>query len=116
VIGSLAQIPEKPEASPVWTLADSWIWARINGLVRETERLFSNYQYGEAGRQIYEFFWSEFADWYLEIAKTQLAEGGDRAYYTALLWCACWMPLCVCCTPSLRLSPRNSGKRSNQPL
>jgi valyl-tRNA synthetase len=83
VIGSLAQIPEKPEASPVWTLADSWIWARINGLVRETERLFSNYQYGEAGRQIYEFFWSEFADWYLEIAKTQLAEGGDRAYYTA---------------------------------
>jgi len=83
VIGSLAQIPEKPEASPVWTLADSWIWARINGLVRETERLFSNYQYGEAGRQIYEFFWGEFADWYLEIAKTQLAEGGDRAYYTA---------------------------------
>ena len=47
------------------------------------ERLFNTYQYGEAGRQIYEFFWSEFADWYLEIAKLQLAEGGDRAFYTA---------------------------------
>ncbi len=41
------------------------------------------YQYGEAGRQIYDFFWSEFADWYLEIAKLQLEEGGDRAFYTA---------------------------------
>ena len=44
---------------------------------------FDVHQYGEAGRQIYEFFWSEFADWYLEIAKLQMAEGGDRAYYTA---------------------------------
>ena len=47
------------------------------------ERLFQTYQYGEAGRQIYEFFWSDFADWYVEIAKQQLAEGGDRACYTA---------------------------------
>ncbi len=47
------------------------------------ERLFGAYQYGEAGRQIYDFFWSEFADWYLEIAKLQLNEGGDRAFYTA---------------------------------
>ena len=45
-------------------------------------RLFANHQYGEAGRQIYDFFWSEFADWYLEIAKSQISMGGDRAYYT----------------------------------
>lgn len=36
-----------------------------------------------AGRQIYDFFWSEFADWYVEIAKLQMASGGDRAFYTA---------------------------------
>ena len=42
------------------------------------ERLFEAYQFGEAGRQIYEFFWNEFADWYIEIAKLQLArEEGD---------------------------------------
>jgi valyl-tRNA synthetase len=35
------------------------------------------------GRQFYDFFWGEFADWYIEIAKLQLREGGDRAYYTA---------------------------------
>jgi len=48
-------------------------------------RLFDGYQFGEAGRQLYDFFWAEFADWYVEIAKQQIAEGGDRAAYTAFL-------------------------------
>jgi len=46
------------------------------------ERLFQTFQYGEAGRQIYEFIWGDFADWYVEIAKGQLAEGGARARLT----------------------------------
>ena len=83
VIGVLDTAPTEPESEPEWTLADSWIWARLQSLVRNVERLFQTYQYGEAGRQIYDFFWSEFADWYLEISKLQLAEGGDRAFYTA---------------------------------
>lgn len=82
IIGSLPQIPDKPDQPVEWSLADRWIRARCRQLSRDVERLFQNYQYGEAGRQIYEFFWSEFADWYLEIAKLQLAQGGDRAYYT----------------------------------
>jgi valyl-tRNA synthetase len=83
VIGALEQAPAQPAAPAQWTLADSWIWARMQSLIREVERLFGAYQYGEAGRQIYDFFWAEFADWYLEIAKLQLQEGGDRAHYTA---------------------------------
>ncbi|OGO27634.1 MAG: valine--tRNA ligase [Chloroflexi bacterium RBG_16_52_11] len=82
IISQIAVIPASPQGQPEWTLADSWIWARLQVLIREVERLFQNYQYGEAGRQIYEFFWGEFADWYLEVAKLQLAEGGDRAFYT----------------------------------
>lgn len=62
-----------------WTLADSWIWARLQQLVRDVERLFQNFQYGQAGQQIYDFIWSDFADWYVEIAKQELAEGGARA-------------------------------------
>ncbi|PKN96974.1 MAG: valine--tRNA ligase [Chloroflexi bacterium HGW-Chloroflexi-5] len=83
VISNLEKAPQSAQAKPEWTLADSWIWARLKTLLNDSERLFENYQYGEAGRQIYEFFWGDFADWYLEIAKTQLAAGGDRAYYTA---------------------------------
>ena len=66
-----------------WTLADSWIWAKLEQTVREVERLFQTYQYGEAGRQIYEFFWNDFADWYVEVAKQQLAAGGGGAFLTA---------------------------------
>jgi valyl-tRNA synthetase len=83
VLSALEQAPTKSTGEPDWTLADSWIWARFQQLVRDADRLFGSYQYGEAGRQIYDFFWSEFADWYLEIAKHQLAEGGNRAFYTA---------------------------------
>ncbi|MEN6435180.1 MAG: valine--tRNA ligase, partial [Anaerolineaceae bacterium] len=61
VIGALEQAPAAPESAHEWTLADSWIWARLQQLVRDVERLFASYQFGEAGRQIYEFFWSEFA-------------------------------------------------------
>ncbi len=82
VITSIDKVKAAPAEPPEWTLADSWIWARLQELVRDVERLFQTYQYGEAGRQIYDFFWSEFADWYLEIAKLQLNEGGDRTYYT----------------------------------
>jgi len=83
IITNLEKIETAPISAAEWTLADSWIWARAQELVRNVERLFQTHQYGEAGRQIYDFFWSEFADWYLEIAKLQLMEAGDRAYYTA---------------------------------
>jgi len=88
VLGALNQAPARPESEPNWTPADCWVQARLRGLVRDVDRLFSTYQYGEAGRLIYEFFWGEFADWYVEVAKLQMAEGGDRAFFTAktLVW------------------------------
>ncbi len=83
ILTSLEKIPAVPDKPADWSLADSWIWARVQELIRNVERLFQSHQYGEAGRQIYDFFWSEFADWYLEVAKIQLSEGGTRAYATA---------------------------------
>jgi valyl-tRNA synthetase len=68
---SAQQSAEKPGD---YTLADSWIRARLQQLVRDVERLFQTFQYGEAGRQIYEFLWSDFADWYVEVAKGQLQD------------------------------------------
>jgi valyl-tRNA synthetase len=68
----------KPKGETDWTLADSWIWTRLQQLVRDVERLFQAYQYGEAGRQIYEFFWNDFADWYVEVAKLQMQKAETR--------------------------------------
>ncbi len=82
VLGSIPKVPTSPTNPPKWTLADGFIWARLESLIRDVKRLFDSHQYGEAGRKIYDFFWSDYADWYLEITKLQIIEGGDRAYYT----------------------------------
>ena len=82
ILHNLDQINAEPQSEPDWSLADSWIWARMKELLETVNHLFEGFQFGEAGRQIYDFFWTEFADWYIEIAKDQIAEGGDRAFYT----------------------------------
>ena len=55
----------------------------MNQTIQEATRLFEAYQFGEAGRQAYEFLWNDFADWYIEIAKSQLAAGDAQAAHTA---------------------------------
>lgn len=65
------------------SLADRWIASRLNSTIAEATRLFDSYQFGEAGRQAYEFLWGDFADWYIEAAKGQLAAGGPTAARTA---------------------------------
>jgi valyl-tRNA synthetase len=83
VLMGLEKAPASCTGSAELTIADRWIEARLNNLLGDVDRLLAGYQYAEIGRQVYEFFWGEFADWYLEIAKLQIAEGGDRAYLTA---------------------------------
>jgi valyl-tRNA synthetase len=60
------------------TLADQWIQAKLNRLTRNVERQFQNFQYGQAGQEIYEFIWSDFADWYVEIAKGQMQNAESK--------------------------------------
>jgi valyl-tRNA synthetase len=62
--------------------ADQWILHKLNELIATADRLYDGYQYGEAGRQIHDFFWSDFADWYLELAKVQLEQAGSGAWTT----------------------------------
>jgi valyl-tRNA synthetase len=83
VLSAIDSSPSVAVAPPKWTSADSWIVARMNQLLRDVERMFGSNLYGEAGKKVFEFFWSEFADWYLEICKLQMSEGGDKAYHTA---------------------------------
>jgi len=53
-------------------LADRWVLSRLNHTIEVVERLFTSYQYGEAGRQINGFVWGEFCDWYIEVSKVRL--------------------------------------------
>jgi len=82
-IGEFTNLPTSQSTNlPNWTLADSWIWARLQELIRNVEHLFQTFQYGQAGQLIYDFFWSDFADWYVEVAKQQMAQGDDARYST----------------------------------
>jgi valyl-tRNA synthetase len=64
-------VPEIEAVEPT-TLADRWILHRLAHLTSEVTKLITDFQLGEAGRQINDFFWSDYCDWYVEIAKVQL--------------------------------------------
>ena len=67
-------------------LPDRWILSRLNRLIQNVTRLFENYQYGEAGRQIHDFLWGEYCDWYLEASKVRLYdEAADKSVPQAVL-------------------------------
>ncbi|NIS79453.1 MAG: valine--tRNA ligase [Anaerolineales bacterium] len=83
VLMALKKSPSSLEEEIQPTAADRWITSRLNALIRDVDRLFEAHQYGEAGRQVYDFFWGEYADWYLEISKLQMRESSDRAWHTA---------------------------------
>ncbi len=63
-------------------LPDHWIISRHNRVIQEATRLIEDFNFGEAGRQLYDFFWNEFADWYIEIAKIRLKNGDARTQNT----------------------------------
>ncbi|GCE11171.1 valine--tRNA ligase [Tengunoibacter tsumagoiensis] len=69
-------VPAIDELTPQ-TLADRWLLHRFELLTKSVTRLIEEFQFGEAGRQINEFFWSDYCDWYVEIAKVQMQ--GDEA-------------------------------------
>lgn len=66
-----AKPAQKPDISK-FDLADAWIFDRLNHTVKETNRLFDEFQFGEAGREMYNFIWNDFCDWYIEISKVAL--------------------------------------------
>ncbi|MEJ2149327.1 MAG: valine--tRNA ligase [Chloroflexota bacterium] len=70
--------PTGPPPGEGLSLPDRWIVSRLHHLIADVDRLFEGYLYGEAGRQIYDFLWSEYADWYIEISKIALY-GEDEA-------------------------------------
>jgi len=67
---------ERPEAQATelqpQRIEDQWIDSQLNKLVKNVTGLMEEFQFGEAEQQIYDFVWSKFCDWYIEIAKIRL--------------------------------------------
>jgi valyl-tRNA synthetase len=65
------------------TDADRWILGRLEEVRAEVDSAFDGYEFSRACESLYHFTWDEFCDWYVELAKTQLAEG--LSHTTAVL-------------------------------
>ncbi len=57
------------------TDADRWILGRLEQVRAEVDSAFDGYEFSRACEALYHFAWDEFCDWYLELAKAQLADG-----------------------------------------
>jgi len=73
-------IPDTAELEIRWSLLpveDRWILSRLNRTVSGVTSLMEGFQFGEAQRQIHDFLWGEFCDWYIEFAKIRLRSTGE---------------------------------------
>ncbi|UFT97936.1 valine--tRNA ligase [Radiobacillus kanasensis] len=60
------------------SVADKWILTRLNQTIEQVTKNVDKYEFGEAGRYLYNFIWDDFCDWYIEMAKLPLY-GEDEA-------------------------------------
>ncbi|MGA7754869.1 MAG: valine--tRNA ligase, partial [Candidatus Sulfotelmatobacter sp.] len=65
----------------VASLEDRWILSRFNRVAADVNDALATYRFHEAANRIYDFFWGEFCDWYLELIKPRLnfEEGADSS-------------------------------------
>jgi valyl-tRNA synthetase len=68
-------VPDRASLTDV----DRWILDRLDQLVSEVDTSFDEFEYARLAEALYHFTWDEFCDWYVELSKVQIAEGGARA-------------------------------------
>ncbi|MGY3766546.1 valine--tRNA ligase [Vagococcus vulneris] len=59
------------------TVADEWILTRLNETIERVTYFFDKFEFGEAGRYLYNFIWDDFCDWYIEMSK-EVLYGADE--------------------------------------
>ena len=72
ILGSVKDvkiIKGKPKAK---TIADAWILSELDSLIEETTKDLDDLKFSPAIERLYEFTWSKFADWYIEISKVEM--------------------------------------------
>jgi valyl-tRNA synthetase len=74
-----APLQSLDEAQANMQLADRWILDRLQHATERARKSVEHYRFNDMADSIYQFFWSELCDWYIEFVKTSLAEESDPA-------------------------------------
>jgi len=69
------------------TLEDRWILSRFNRVTKDVNAALQTYRFHEAANSIYDFFWGELCDWYLELIKPRLTLDGDSGRESGRIAC-----------------------------
>ncbi len=72
IASEFADKEQLDEASPA-ALEDRWILSRFNTVAQQVHEALSTYRFHEAANSVYDFFWKEFCDWYIEMVKLRLS-------------------------------------------
>ena len=70
------------------SLEDRWILSRFNRVTAEVNDELETYRFHEAANRIYDFFWGEFCDWYIELIKPRLSGGNGLGKDAVLVACS----------------------------
>jgi valyl-tRNA synthetase len=65
--------PSLPESGQLETLEDRWIFSRLSRTAESVNRALAQHRYHEVAEELWQFFWHDFCDWYLEIKKLRLS-------------------------------------------
>ena len=60
-----------------FTAVDKWIYHSLNENVKKVREAIEGYKFNEAAQAVYDFFWNDFCDWYVEASKISLYSGDD---------------------------------------
>ena len=69
----------KPISEVKLTFADKWILTQLNATVKKVTKFMNKYEVGVAAAELYDFVWSKFCDWYIEMTKPMLWSDDDEA-------------------------------------
>jgi valyl-tRNA synthetase len=72
---------ELPASTPLET---RWIFSRLSSVAGDVERALAAYRFDEAAQAVYQFFWGEFCDWYVELVKLRLDFTAEKNDVTEL--------------------------------
>jgi valyl-tRNA synthetase len=93
ILSSINQVKTVASQPDSFSLADEWILAEFNRIVKTTTQNLEQFKFSQAAEELYEFTWSKLADWYLEIAKLE-GDKDEILLYLLENLLKLWHPFC----------------------